>query len=88
MREARLCAERLKDREEPSVQLTRFSTMKAVMKNPVLENLIFVNCLVCRKPIKEGYYGRWEGGGTCSKKCEEIQETKPKCPPSTLGELK
>lgn len=37
------------------------------------------NCMICDKKI-QGFYGAWGGGGTCSKKCEEIQEAKPKYP--------
>ena len=34
-------------------------------------------CIVCDKPTS-GWYGRWGNLGTCSKKCEQIQEAKPK----------
>ena len=37
-------------------------------------------CCICEKPVN-GYYGRWGNGGSCSKKCEAIQEAKPKYPP-------
>lgn len=36
-------------------------------------------CIVCGK-IVPYYYGRWSTHGTCSKKCEEIEEAKPKYP--------
>lgn len=34
-------------------------------------------CIICEKPAR-GWYGRWGDLGSCSKKCEAIQETKPK----------
>lgn len=37
-------------------------------------------CLSCQKPVKGGWYGRWDNLGTCSKKCEQIQATRPKFP--------
>lgn len=37
-------------------------------------------CIVCEKPCL-GWYGRWENVGSCSRKCERIQEDKPKHPP-------
>lgn len=38
-------------------------------------------CCICEKPVM-GWYGAWNGiGGTCSKKCEQVQEAKPKYPP-------
>lgn len=37
-------------------------------------SLSFSPCLTCRKKIEEGYYGRWQEGGTCSKTCELKQE--------------
>lgn len=53
------------------------------MKNPVLSEKdakkLLYRCMLCDKPI-EGFYGRWELGGTCSKVCEAIQEAKPKFP--------
>lgn len=36
-------------------------------------------CVVCQKPT-QGWYGRWGNLGTCSKKCELIQEAIPKYP--------
>lgn len=41
-------------------------------------------CCICDKPV-QGYYGRWGNGGTCSKKCEQIQEAKPKYPKEGEG---
>lgn len=56
------------------------------LKNPVLsqeqaERLY--RCVVCEKQISQ-FYGRWGSGGSCSRKCELIQEEKPK----DLGEPK
>lgn len=48
------------------------------------QQCVFKPCCVCNKPILEGYYGAWGDGGTCSKKCELVQETKPRYP--TIGE--
>ena len=36
--------------------------------------LTFLPCMICGKQIVQGYYGRWETGGTCSKKCEREKE--------------
>jgi len=36
-------------------------------------------CINCGKPYQLPY-GRWGDGGTCSKKCEAIQEAKPRHP--------
>ena len=33
-------------------------------------------CMVCHKAITDGYYGHWGDNGTCSKKCEQVQEAK------------
>ena len=33
-------------------------------------------CMICTKPM-QGVYGHWGKSGTCSKKCEKIQEIKP-----------
>lgn len=44
--------------------------------------LSFKPCLICQKQIKDGYYGVWIDGGTCSKTCEIIKETQPR----VLGE--
>lgn len=44
--------------------------------------LSFTPCLICKKQIKEGYYGRYGNGGVCSKTCSTVQEGKFK----TLGE--
>ena len=33
-------------------------------------------CLICQKPVKGGYYGSWQAGGTCSRACEISQESK------------
>ena len=40
--------------------------------------LSFKPCLICNKQIKEGYYGVWIDGGTCSKTCETIKENQPR----------
>lgn len=34
-------------------------------------------CVICQKPTS-GWYGRWGNLGTCSKKCELVQEALPK----------
>jgi hypothetical protein len=34
-------------------------------------------CCVCEKPVP-GFYGMWQEGGTCSKKCEQEREKQPK----------
>lgn len=36
-------------------------------------------CCICSKPVP-GFYGMWQEGGTCSKKCEQVREDKPKYP--------
>ena len=36
--------------------------------------LTFKPCCVCGKAITTGYYARWGNGGTCTAKCESIQE--------------
>lgn len=33
-------------------------------------------CLVCGKPVKGGFYGNWQAGGTCSRACEISFESK------------
>lgn len=40
--------------------------------------LTFTPCLICKKEIKEGYYGRWIDGGTCCKTCEAVKEAQPR----------
>jgi len=61
--------------------------MKQVL-NPVLSDAeakkLLYNCMICGKPI-EGFYGRWGNVGTCSRKCEVIQEGKPKYEPDLHG---
>ena len=36
--------------------------------------LTFTPCLVCQNKILRGFYGRWDGGGTCSLTCERVME--------------
>ena len=36
--------------------------------------LDFKPCIVCGATIHTGYHARWGDGGTCSGKCESIQE--------------
>ena len=54
------------------------------MKLHELEDVkhLYQKCIVCGEGITYGYYGRWlvngTEGGTCSKKCEALQEAKPK----------
>lgn len=49
--------------------------------NPVLSEEVgakLFTCMVCGKNVTQ-VYGRWnEVGGTCSKKCETVQEQKPR----------
>lgn len=40
--------------------------------------LQFNPCCNCGKKITDGYYGRWNESGTCSKTCEKVQEEKPR----------
>ena len=35
-------------------------------------------CLACGRQVTGGYYGRFDGGGVCSKKCNDIQSEKPR----------
>ena len=44
-------------------------------KMPLQEPEVKQPCIVCQKPVS-AWYGRWGTSGTCSKKCEEIQESK------------
>lgn len=41
-------------------------------------NAVVGLCLSCTKPVKGGYYAQHEGGGVCSKSCEQTQQAKPK----------
>lgn len=65
--------------------------MQKRLSNPVIPNyqpkserkveeptLTFEPCCLCGNPIKQGYYGRYGNGGTCSKACEKVMELKPK----------
>lgn len=56
--------------------------VQKTLHNPVIpEGLIPKrHCMFCQKAC-EGWYGAYAEGGTCSKKCELIQEAKPKYPP-------
>lgn len=47
-------------------------------KEEVEIKLNFTPCLVCGKQITAGYYGRYNDGGVCSKKCDTIQDAKPR----------
>lgn len=40
-------------------------------------------CITCGKTIPDGYYGRWNDGGTCGKSCELKQSKLPKYPEHT-----
>lgn len=53
-------------------------TPRAEKEKPKEITLIFEPCCLCGSPIKQGYYGRYGNGGTCSKKCEGEMELKPK----------
>ena len=35
-------------------------------------------CLACGHQVTGGYYGRFDGGGVCSKMCNDIQSEKPR----------
>lgn len=60
------------------------------LRNPVIDytpkgqkkeeepTLAFKPCISCGAAILRGYYGRWENGGTCSKKCEQAYEGEPR----------
>ena len=41
-------------------------------------NTIVGLCLFCEKQVRGGYYGQHEGGGVCSKTCEQAYQAKPK----------
>jgi len=50
--------------------------MKATtVKTPPQEIQAKEPCIVCQKLVS-AWYGRWGSSGTCSKKCEEVQESK------------
>jgi len=51
--------------------------MKASQVKPPPEVVVKQPCIMCGKPV-EAFYGRWGTSGTCSKKCEQEQEKKPK----------
>jgi len=36
--------------------------------------LVFRPCLICHKNIKEGYWGRYQDGGVCSKSCDIVYQ--------------
>jgi hypothetical protein len=71
-------------------RLTKRRKQMERLKNPALPDyrpkkerealpqMTFSPCCVCGKQITEGFYGRWANGGTCSKTCETVQESKPK----------
>lgn len=40
------------------------------------ERVILKPCCACGGVVEKGYYGSWGNGGTCSKKCELVQESK------------
>jgi len=50
--------------------------------NPVINDdtvKLLLSCMVCSKKITDHFYGRWGlTTGTCSRKCEQVQEDKPK----------
>jgi len=66
--------------------------MKERLKNPVIPDytpknqktaevkLTFSPCCNCGKTITDGYYGRHQDGGTCSKSCEQEEQKKEKYP--------
>ncbi len=69
----------------------RRKKLKQRASNPVIPNyqprsekkveevtLTFEPCCLCGEPIKQGYYGRYGNGGTCSKTCEKEMAAKPR----------
>ena len=67
--------------------------MKQRVSNPVIPdytqrnkkeeviNMTFSPCCNCGKEITDGFYGRFNSGGVCSKTCNTTQEAKPRYPP-------
>lgn len=55
--------------------------MKQPLRNPVIPegSVPKRHCMVCQKAV-EGWYGAWGDSGTCSKKCEQDQASKPLYP--------
>ena len=55
--------------------------MSKQLKNPVIVEGFMPkwHCLICQKPV-EGFYGAWGSTGTCSAKCERVQEKIPRFP--------
>lgn len=51
--------------------------MKATEAKAPKQPVILEPCCVCGKKV-EGFYGRWGKSGTCSKSCEQVQESKSK----------
>ena len=59
----------------------------AKVSNPVLEQMVFVNCLECKGKIGEGYYARFQGGGVCSAKCMHEYDKREKFPRHTEADF-
>jgi hypothetical protein len=60
------------------------------LRNPVMpESLgkqLLMKCMICQKDC-EGWYGRWQDTGTCSKKCEQVQAAKYPYPGHSADEF-
>lgn len=59
-------------------------TPRSERNKEVVEHFEYKPCIICGKKITEGYYGSWNDGGTCSRKCEMEQEKKPRFQPPSL----
>ena len=53
-------------------------TSRVEKEKPKEVTLTFSPCVNCGNAVTQGFYGRHNGGGTCSRKCELEQEKKPK----------
>lgn len=47
--------------------------MKSTQTKSVPVASVQRNCMICNKEV-EGFYGSWGSTGTCSRKCEQVQE--------------
>lgn len=57
--------------------------MKERLRNPVLppqfkaeQGIKLEPCIECKKPITDGYWGRYTDGGVCSKICDVLHMQK------------
>lgn len=61
---------------KPQGEPIDYSPKKKVVDEPTLS---FSPCMICHKAIKQGYYGTFEIGGTCSLHCNTLyEESRPK----------